>query len=81
MDFTITVNDPDLLASITWAREQANIGKPKDDLISIDADFIQSRVLSAVESYAMQKVRVGGMVKVEADVADMAAKIAAARGK
>lgn len=75
MEFSVTIKDQDVLDGITWARIRAN----QPDIT--DQEFVQALMLSMLEGYAAQKVRVDGETKMLADVAALTAKFEAARGK
>lgn len=52
MDFTITVNDPVLLAGIAWAREQ-------NGQLATDQEYIAWLMSQAFESYARDRKAAG----------------------
>ncbi|HYJ44075.1 MAG TPA: hypothetical protein VEW06_06425 [Xanthobacteraceae bacterium] len=61
-DFTVTIEDADQLAGITWAREQYNASLPTNDAgepvgaLADDTAYVQYVMDNAAASYAQQQM-------------------------
>lgn len=56
MKFTIIMDDEDILAGITWAREQDNANPGRKEPIVDDAEFVQIECGHLLKQYARGKV-------------------------
>lgn len=65
--FTITLDDPNLLAGLEWARSQYNASLPKDGVpFADDQSYVQWVATQAATSYATQMHQTQIAAKVQA---------------